>query len=119
MHEMSITQSVVEICRENAAGRRVLAVTMEIGELSGVVPEAVEFCFAACAAGTVLEGARLDIVRIPGIGQCLDCGMEFPRGSLFDPCPGCAGYRISQLSGEELRVLDLEVEDLPPRTDTA
>jgi hydrogenase nickel incorporation protein HypA/HybF len=37
--------------------------------------------------------------------------MEFPRGSLFDPCPGCCGYRIRQTSGEELRVLDLEVED--------
>jgi hydrogenase nickel incorporation protein HypA/HybF len=108
---MSITQSVVEICQENAAGRRVLAVTMEIGELSGVVPEAVEFCFAACSSETLLEGARLEIIRIPGAGQCLDCSMEFPRGSLFDPCPGCCGYRIRQTSGEELRVLDLEVED--------
>jgi hydrogenase nickel incorporation protein HypA/HybF len=108
---MSITQSVVEICQENAGGRQVLAVTMEIGELSGIVPEAVEFCFAACSAETLLEGARLEIIRIPGVGQCLDCDMEFPRRSLFDPCPGCNGYRISQTSGEELRVRDLEVED--------
>lgn len=111
MHEMSITQSVVEICRDNAAGRRVVAVTMEIGQLSGVVPEAVEFCFAACSAGTCLEGARLEIIQVAGVGRCLDCDKEFPRGSLFDPCPGCGGYMISQLAGEELRVRDIEVED--------
>lgn len=111
MHEMSITQSVIELCEQNAAGRRVVAVTMEIGELSGVVPEAVEFCFAACSAETAVEGAVLEIIRVPGVGHCLNCAVEFPRHSLFDPCPECGGYRIDQISGEELRVRDLEVED--------
>lgn len=111
MHEMAITQSIVEICRENAGKRKVLSVTLEIGELSGVVPEAVEFCFSACSYGTLLEDARVEIIRIPGAGRCLDCRKEFPRGSLFDPCPVCSGYRIDQISGEELRVKELEVED--------
>lgn len=113
MHEMSITQSVVDICLEHAAGRKVLAVTMEVGTLSGVVPDAVEFCFSACCHGTLMEGARLKIVVIDGIGKCLSCGEEFPRRSLFDPCPVCGGYGIDQLAGEELRVRDLEIEDAP------
>ena len=58
MHEMSITQSVVDICTQNAGGRRVTAVVLEIGELSGVVPDAIEFCFEACSKGTLLEGAK-------------------------------------------------------------
>ena len=111
MHEMSITRSVVDLCLEHAQGRRVTQVTMEIGELSGVVPEAVDFCFAACCQDTLLEGSRLEIVRIAGTGRCHDCAAEFPRSSLFDPCPACGGYRISQISGDELRVRDIDVEE--------
>lgn len=107
---MSITQSVVEICEKNAAGRRVLGVTLEIGELSGVVAEAVEFCFAACAADTLLEGARLEIEQTAGRGACPSCGAEFPLHSYFDPCPECGGYGVRVIAGEELRVKELEVE---------
>jgi hydrogenase nickel incorporation protein HypA/HybF len=113
MHEMASTQGVVDICLEHSAGQRVLSVTMEIGVLSGVVPEAVEFCFSACCQGTRLEGARLEIVTIEGIGRCCACGNEFPRKSLFDPCPACGNYGIEQLAGEELRVRDLEIADDP------
>lgn len=110
MHEMSITQSVVEICEKNAAGCRVTAVTLEIGDLSGVVPEAIEFCFEACSKGTLLEGAVLIIERLPAKGHCTGCGIEFPVSAYYDPCPGCGGYGVAIISGEELRVKDLEVE---------
>jgi hydrogenase nickel incorporation protein HypA/HybF len=59
MHEMSITQSVVEICEGHAAGRKVIDVVLEIGELSGVGHDSIEFCFEAGSKGTLLEGARL------------------------------------------------------------
>jgi len=110
MHELSITRSVVEICQQNAAGRRVLEVVLEVGTLSGVVPEAVEFCFAACAQGTLLEGATLTIERIPGQGRCGGCGAEFPVRACYDPCPRCGGYGVAITSGEEMRVKELEVE---------
>lgn len=110
MHEMSITQSVVEICERNAGGRRVTAVTLEIGDLAGVVPEAVEFCFEACTRDTALEGAQLVIERVPGRGRCNGCGTEYGVTACFDPCPCCGGYGIELLCGEELRVKELEVE---------
>lgn len=110
MHEMSITQSVVDICEKSAEGRRVLSVTIEIGELSGVVPDAVEFCFEACTRETLLEGARLVIERVAGRGECPTCGAEFPVRTYFDPCPGCGGYGVRVVAGEELRVKELEVE---------
>lgn len=72
MHELSIMQNVIEICESNSGGSRVLSVIMEIGDLSGVVAEAAEFCFEACSRGTLVEGARLRIDRIPGAGSCLD-----------------------------------------------
>jgi hydrogenase nickel incorporation protein HypA/HybF len=111
MHEMSITQSIVEICEQHAAGRRVLSVTLEIGRLAGVVPESVEFCFAACAVGTVLEGADLVIETIPGQGRCHGCGAEFACSSYYEPCPSCGGYQVELLKGEELRVKELDVEE--------
>ena len=110
MHELSLTQSIVEICTQHAGDRRVLSVTLEIGDLSGVVPEAVEFCFEACTAGTSLEGARLLIERIAPKGTCRGCGAEVSPSTLFDPCPACGGYRIELLTGEELRVRELEVD---------
>ncbi|RNC70674.1 MAG: hydrogenase maturation nickel metallochaperone HypA [Desulfuromonadales bacterium] len=110
MHEMSITQSVVDICEKSAEGRRVLSVVLEIGELSGVVPDAVEFCFEACTSGTLLEGAKLVIERVPGVGRCPSCGKESPVRSYFDPCPGCGAYGVRVVAGEELRVKEVEVE---------
>lgn len=63
MHELSITRNVIAICAEQAAGAKVLRVTLEIGKRAGVMAESVRFCFDICAAGTVLEGATLEIVE--------------------------------------------------------
>lgn len=110
MHELSITQGVVEICESAAAGKRVLAVVMEIGALSNVIPDAIEFCFEACTKETQLEGARLVIERIPGRGCCRECAAEFTVKAYYEKCPACGGHKVDILSGEELRVKELEVE---------
>lgn len=110
MHEMSITQSVVDICSQNAGNKRVTEVTLEIGALSGVVPDAIEFCFEACTKGTSLEGARLLIEKIPGRGRCRACTAEFSLDSYHEPCPACSGFGVEILFGEELRVRDLVVD---------
>jgi len=111
MHEMAITQGIIDICEQHAAGRRVLAVDVEIGELSSVVPDAVEFCFEACSQGTLLQGARINIIRIPGSGHCLDCGADLPLTTLFGACQRCGGYRVTVVSGEEMRVREIEVDE--------
>ena len=111
MHEMSITQGIIDICEQHAGGRRVLSVDVEIGELSSVVPDAIEFCFEACSQGTPLEGARINIIRIPGRGQCLGCGGDTPLPALFGACQLCGGYRVKVVAGEEMRVREIEVDD--------
>jgi hydrogenase nickel incorporation protein HypA/HybF len=110
MHEMSITMSVVEICEGHAQGRKVTDVVLEIGELSGVVPDSMAFCFEACTRGTLLEGARLKMELVPGIGSCPVCDQQAPVKSLFDSCPECGGFGLSIVSGQELRVKELELE---------
>ena len=110
MHELSLTQNVVEVCVRKAQGRQVTVVTIEIGAFSGVEPEAMAFCFEACTRDTLLAGARLDIERVTPRATCDECGREFSPAAYFDPCPGCGGYRLHLLAGEELRIKFLEVE---------
>ena len=66
MHEMALTQSVVDAVCEHAAGRRVYSVKVEVGALCAVVPDAMTFCFEMAVEGTVADGARLDIDVRPG-----------------------------------------------------
>jgi hydrogenase nickel incorporation protein HypA/HybF len=75
MHELSLTREIVRIVCEAAQGRRVHNVSLEIGRQSCVMPQSIEFCFAAVALGTPAEGARLDIRRTDG-EECNVATME-------------------------------------------
>jgi hydrogenase nickel incorporation protein HypA/HybF len=113
LHEVGITRSIVEIAEQTARAQgasRVLSVTVEIGELSGVVAEAVEFCFEACSRGTFLDGARLIIERVPGLGRCPACGEQTAMGPYSFECPSCAALGLETLQGRELRVTEMEVD---------
>jgi len=114
MHELSLTQSMVELCAARAAEQgartRVTRVTLEVGVLAAVLPDAIRFCFDACAKGTALEGAELEIVEIPGRARCLACAGEMAVTRLFDTCP-CGSAQLFLISGEELRVKQMEVEE--------
>jgi hydrogenase nickel incorporation protein HypA/HybF len=111
MHEMSITQGIIDLCLSHATGRRVISLHVELGELGTVVPEAVEFCFEACSRKTLLEDAKLVIIRIPGSGMCEECGRVTPLAELYDSCQHCGSSRVTIVTGEELRVREIEVED--------
>jgi hydrogenase nickel incorporation protein HypA/HybF len=108
MHELSITRSVVAICAERANGAQVTRVTLEIGKLSAVLPEAVRFCFDICAQGTPLEGAALEIIETPGRGRCRDCGGSVALEELFGRC-ACGSANLELVAGEELKIREMEV----------
>ncbi|MDC7786998.1 hydrogenase maturation nickel metallochaperone HypA [Rhodoplanes sp. TEM] len=113
MHEMALSASVIALV-EDAARRenfsRARVVVLELGELGHVEPEAMLFCFDAVSRGTVAEGARLDIVRVPGAGWCLDCARTVALSERFGACPDCGGRRVQMTAGDELRVRELEVD---------
>ena len=108
MHELSITQQIVAVVAERAAGARVTRVVVEIGKLSAVVPDAVRFCFDLCAEGTALEGATLEIVETPGRARCRACGAGVALERPFGRC-ACGSTDLEWLSGEELRIRSMEV----------
>ena len=109
MHELAITQNIVAIAMEYAGERPVQKVTLEIGKLSLIVPDAIEFCFDACIKGTLLEGAELEINLIDGAGRCTECGAEMPLFVLLGGTCSCGSSKVECIQGQELRVKELEV----------
>lgn len=110
MHELGITRNIVAIVSDAARGRRVRRVHVEVGQLSGVLPQAVAFCFEVVAKGTPLESATLSIREVEGRGRCRACGEELATPTLFTPC-GCGSRDIERLQGEELKVKSMEIEE--------
>lgn len=108
MHELSITQSVIDAVSEKLGDAPVAVVTLEIGQLSGVVADSVRFCFELCSAGTTLDGARLDIIDTPGLGHCRSCDAELPLRDLILLCP-CGSADVDVLSGQQLTIKSVEV----------
>lgn len=109
MHELGITQQVVEIVCRRAEGRQVKRVTLEIGKLTAVLPEAVRFCFDLCCEGTEAEGAELEITEVPARARCRSCQSEISKNHPFGMCE-CGSIDLEWLSGDELRVREIEVE---------
>ncbi len=110
MHELSITCSIVELAAEAAKGRKVQRVTIEIGKLSGVLPDAIVFCFSEVAKGTLVEGANLDIREIDARARCMACEEEFVTPSMLTVC-SCGSLRFERLKGEELNIKSIELEE--------
>lgn len=109
MHEVGITMEIVAIAAERAGAARVRRVVVEIGRLTAVLPDAVRFCFDACAEGTAVAGASLEIVEIPGRARCRACGGELALDRPFGVC-ACGNTDLEWLAGEELRVTRVEVQ---------
>jgi hydrogenase nickel incorporation protein HypA/HybF len=109
MHELGITQNIVEIVADHAQKSKVYKVTLEIGKLSAIMPDAVRFCFDSCCKNTVLEGATLEIIEIPGLARCRQCGAEFTLEQPFGIC-SCGSIELDLISGEELKIKEMEIE---------
>ena len=114
MHELSLAQSIVEIVRQyvpHEKGGTVKSVKLKVGELSGVVPDSLEFCFSAITANTPLQGATLQIDRIPFTLECKDCSESFTSEYGTVVCPRCGGSNTHVLMGTEMQVVEIELID--------
>ena len=113
MHEMSIAEGVLQLI-EDAARRdgftRVRTIWIEIGQLSGVEPEALSFCFDAVTRGSLAEGAGVEIIHVPGKGHCIECGRDTELQVVYDACTHCGSAPVQVTGGTEMRVKELEVD---------
>lgn len=112
MHELGLSEQIVALAcdaaRREGAGVRVSRVVVEVGRLAGVLPEALAACFPLCAEGTEAEGAALELRPVAGRGRCRACGAEVAMERPYAVC-ACGGSDLDWLSGEELRIKELEV----------
>jgi hydrogenase nickel incorporation protein HypA/HybF len=107
MHELAITESVVEAVTERLPDARITCVRLEIGALSGVVADSVRFCFDLVTEGTNLEGARLEITETGGRCRCRACGGDFEPDGPIPVCP-CGSADITVLSGQEFKIASVQ-----------
>ena len=113
LHELSLTQNIVDLAIEHAAreeAKKILSITLEIGALSGVVAEAVEFAFDICSTDTLAEGADLKIRHITGKGRCLDCHKEAAIKTLTHVCPHCGSLALETVQGQEMKFTEMEID---------
>jgi hydrogenase nickel incorporation protein HypA/HybF len=113
MHELALSQSIVDLVTQCAARegvRRVTRVLLDVGAAAAVEPQALQFCFSAVTEQTVAAGAELVINQVPLRARCRDCTREYSPATLFATCPACGSYQRNLLAGRELRVRSFDAE---------
>jgi hydrogenase nickel incorporation protein HypA/HybF len=108
VHELAISQSVVDAVLARTGDARVTVVRLDVGRLSGVVPDALRFCFDLVADGTPLAGAELRIAEPPGRARCATCGADFGLDQPILLCP-CGSADVQVTAGRDLLVRSVEV----------
>jgi hydrogenase nickel incorporation protein HypA/HybF len=114
MHEAGIAQNLIEAVTGRLAsvpGARVTAIHVRVGELSGVSCDALDFAFECLSASTSLAGARLVFDPVPLVVSCDACGQRSAVEDLVFRCGVCGSERTRIVSGRELEVRTLELED--------
>ena len=113
MHELAITQSILDISQKAAeehGAKRVKSVRIMLGEYSGVVPQCIQYYFDVISRDTIAAGAVLDIRRLPVVVHCNACGRESQIDRLHVSCPLCGGIDLKLIQGREFYIESLEVE---------
>ena len=113
MHEMSIAMNVVEIVTDTAKqnnAKKINSIELDVGALSGIIPDALEFCFESACKGTIAENSKLKLNLIKADAECESCGEKFQAIEMVSQCPKC-GEMVFQISGgKELKVKAINVD---------
>ncbi|HXY68070.1 MAG TPA: hydrogenase maturation nickel metallochaperone HypA [Gemmatimonadales bacterium] len=114
MHEAGIAVNLIEAVTARLAampGARVSAIHVRVGELSGVSSDALDFAFQCLSSSTPLSGAKLVFDAVPLAVACDACGRTTEVEDLVFRCGACGSERTRVVSGRELEVRTLELED--------
>jgi len=113
MHEMGIAQNILDIAvaaaRKEGASK-ITRINLVAGELRGIEPMQLTFCFAVVARDTIAGNAYLDIETVPVSGYCNECQTNFSIEDYAYVCPQCGSVKIEVTGGTELRLKDIEIE---------
>ena len=113
MHEMSIALSVVDIAVERTKqenGRRINEIVLEIGSLSGVLIDSLQFCFESAVKNTMAESAQIKIIRCRAKAHCSDCGASFETDEFVPLCPQCGQPVFDVRDGREMKIKYINID---------
>jgi len=113
MHELAVTQSILEIAvrhAEEQQAKRITDLFIVMGEWSSTVDDSIQFYWDMISDGTIARGATLHFRRVPVEIDCIDCGHTYKPSSRDLLCPNCASTRIKVKTGEEFYLEAIEVE---------
>ena len=113
MHELAITEGIIRAAipeAEKYGAKRILKIHLKIGELSGVLPECIQYYFDIASKGTIAEKALLTVEKIPAAIACPDCGYEGAVDRKKIRCPQCGGINFRLTGGREYFVDSMEAE---------
>jgi hydrogenase nickel incorporation protein HypA/HybF len=113
MHEIGIMEHTLAMAITSAKeqnANRINKITMNIGKLSGVIPDALEFAFEVLRQGTIAENATLTIKTIPVVCYCDSCQENFSPPEWFFECPHCHQFSNHILQGKEMELMSVEID---------
>ena len=113
MHELSITLNILNIVEENARdlnAKTVHEIEVDIGELSGVDNDALQFAMQCTVKSELLEHAKLVINKIPAKARCKTCNHKFDVSDLYSECPKCYSFDHDLYQGKELKIRSIKIE---------
>jgi len=114
MHELSVTESILEISLRHANkanAKRVTNLYLVIGQLASIVDDSVQFYWDIVSKGTIAEGAILHFQRLPATLECLDCKHKYTLDSDGFSCPDCKSDHVKVISGDEFFMEAIDVEN--------
>ena len=114
MHELSVTESILEIATRHAQAQKARKITdlyLVIGQWSSVVDDSVQFYWDIVSEGTIAGGAKLHFRRVMTELICGDCGQEYQPSSENMACPRCASTKVKVKTGEEFFLEAIDVEE--------
>ena len=109
MHELAITENILDIALKHAKGQLITAIHLVIGQMSSIIDDSVQFYWDTVSHGTSAEGAKLFFKRIPAEFKCRDCGYIFNPIKDNYACPNCGSLRLVLIAGAEFYLESIEV----------
>ena len=110
MHELPVTQSILDIALRHADGKRITDIHIVMGELSKLVDDSIQFYWDEISKGTIADGARLHFRRLEAEVQCMACFTKYHPNQGEILCPDCGSTGAKIVQGEEFYLEALDVE---------
>ncbi len=113
MHELSFAENILKVVEKTArahGGGRVARVSLRVGTMSGVDKGSLRYCLDAIASGTLMAGARIEIVDVAPALECRACGRSPLSVAAAPVCPKC-GRPAEVVPATDLYVEEIELND--------